>query len=410
MAERRRLTLREWEPAEVDLSPAEAAILRDGPGVIRVDGLGPGRYKVTPSHHVGSLALPETDVLIVPKVSIPRLFFLLGYAKRMRFREDAVALDPSRDITETIVHAFLEQTRVALRRRPLHAYRSVDEALTTVRGRVRVVDQARRHFAMPLPIEATYDEFTADIAENRLVKAALRRTERIRFRDASLRPRIRENLAVLEAVSDVPFDRRTSYAVPITRLNRHYELAMGLARVILASTSADLVHGSVRVPSFLVDMDKVFEDFVFRAVGDALRLRRGAWKQGRSTALDVAGRVTIKPDLSIWIGKRCVFVGDVKYKVTDLGANDDLYQVLAYARATGQQEALLLYASASRGVDRHVVRNDGTAIEVRYVDLESQDGAILAEVRRTARAIERMAAAADRLGSGDRPARALVTR
>lgn len=393
MAERRRLTLHEWEAAEVELPPDEAAILRDGPGEIRVDLLGPGRYRITPSHHVGSLALPETDVLIRPKVSIPRLFFLLGYARRMRFRDDAVALGQSPAVTETIVRAFLEQTRVALRRGPLHAYQSVDESLTTVRGRVRVVDQARRRFGMALPVEVTYDEFTADIAENRLLKAALRRAERIRLRDSSLRPRIRESIAALEGVNDIPFDRRTLGPVPITRLNRHYEPAMGLARVILASATADLVHGSVRVPSFLVDMNKVFEDFVFRAVGDALRLRRGAWKQERRTTLDVAGRIAIKPDLSIWVGKRCIFVGDVKYKVTDFGEHNDLYQVLSYARATGLPEALLLYASVSRPAERHVVRNDGTVIEVRYVDLEGSDRAILAEVGRTALVIERTAAA-----------------
>ena len=393
MAQRRRLTLREWEAAEVDLPPDDAAILRDGPGEIRVDLIHPGRYRVTSSHHVGSLALPQTDVIIQPKVSIPRLFFLLGYARLMRFRNDAVDLGRSPDVTETLVRACLEQTRAALRRGPLHAYRSVDEALTTVRGRVRVLDQARRRFAMPLPVEVTYDEFTADIAENRLLKAALRRAERIRLRDPTLQPRIRESLAALEAVSDVPFDRRTLAPLPITRLNRHYEPAMGLARVLLASATADLVHGSVRVPSFLLDMDKVFEDFVFRALGDALRLRRGAWKQGRRTTLDIAGRIAIKPDLSIWVGKRCVFVGDVKYKVTDFGEHNDLYQVLSYARATGLPETLLLYASASRPAERHVVRHDGTVLEVRYVDLEGSDRSILAEVGRTALAIERMAAA-----------------
>ena len=391
MATRQRLRLREWEAEEVELPPEEAAILRDGPGEIRVELLSPGRYRVTPSHHVGSLALPKTDVLIQPKVSIPRLFFLLGYAKRMRFHDDAVSLGESPDVTETIVRAFLEQSRVALRRGPLHAYRSVDDALTTVRGRVRMLDQARRRFALPLPVEVTFDEFTADIAENRLLKAALRRSERTRMRDSSLRPRIRETLAALEGVSDVALDRRELAPVRITRLNRHYESAMGLARVLLASATADLVHGSVRVPTFLVDMDKVFEDFVFRALGDALTLRRGTWKQGRKTTLDVAGRITIKPDLSIWVGKRCSFVGDVKYKVTELGEHADFYQALSYARSTGLSAALLLYASASRPSERHVVRNDGTVIEVRYVDLEGSDRAILSDIDRTAAVIERIA-------------------
>jgi len=39
------------------------------------------------------------------------------------------------------------------------------------------------------------------------------------------------------------------------------------------------------------------------------------------------------------------------------------------------------------------VRNDGTVIEVRYVDLEGSDRAILGEIGRPALVIERMAAA-----------------
>lgn len=387
------LTLREWEAAEASLSTADAVALREGPGGISVDPVEPGVYRITPSHHVGSLVLPDSDVVIQPKVGVRRLFFLLGYSRRLRFREVPVRLGESPELTETIVRAFVQQARVALRRGPLQGYQTVDDSLTTIRGRVRMLDQARRRFAMPLPMEVTYDEFTMDIAENRLLKAALRRIERLRLRDDRLKPLARELLSSLDVVADVRIDRRSLADVSITRLNRHYEQAIGLARLIVAFASADLVHGGAPVPSFVIDMDKVFEDFVYRVVGDALKLRRGRWRQGKETTLDVRGRVAIKPDLSIWVGKRCTFVGDVKYKVTDIGENDDLYQVLSYARATGVREAVLVYASAAREADQHVVRHDGTTLHVRYIDLEANDDAIFAAATELAKLIRRIHAA-----------------
>ena len=63
------------------------------------------------------------------------------------------------------------------------SYVQREEALPTIRGRVRFAEQARRRYDLPLPIEVRYDDYTVDIEANRLVKAALRRIERLRLRD-----------------------------------------------------------------------------------------------------------------------------------------------------------------------------------------------------------------------------------
>ena len=55
----------------------------------------------------------------------------------------------------------------------LHGYREEEDALQTVRGRIRLDDQMRRRPGFLLPVEVRYDEFTDDILENRLVKAAV---------------------------------------------------------------------------------------------------------------------------------------------------------------------------------------------------------------------------------------------
>ena len=59
----------------------------------------------------------------------------------------------------------------------LRGYRRVDEALTTVRGRIRLGDQIRRHPGMTIPLEVTYSEFTPDIPENRILRTAAHRLQ-----------------------------------------------------------------------------------------------------------------------------------------------------------------------------------------------------------------------------------------
>jgi 5-methylcytosine-specific restriction enzyme subunit McrC len=267
------------------------------------------------------------------------------------------------------------------------SYLTVEEALPTIRGRVRFIDQTRRRFTFPLPVEVTFDEFSADIAENRILKAALRRCARFRVRDRRLHRRVHEALVALEGVSDVTFDPRTTEAPTTTRLNKHYEVPVAIALTILSEMTADLEAGSSATSTFLLDMDKVFEDFLYRALGDALPALGLRWKQGRQTTLDVDGQITIRPDLSLWRGTTCRFVADAKYKETDVGENDDLYQLLSYVRALGLRDGMLVYAAMARGAKEHVVRHDGSRLHVRTLDLTLTEPELLAQVGELAQLI-----------------------
>ena len=56
---------------------------------------------------------------------------------------------------------------------------------------MRQSTKMRRHFWADDPVEVSYDEFTIDTAENRILKAALRRL----LRDLSLQPSTRQRFA-----------------------------------------------------------------------------------------------------------------------------------------------------------------------------------------------------------------------
>lgn len=84
-----------------------------------------------------------------------------------------------RDLLPALAHAVERQIDRALRQGLLQGYRSTEETALVVRGRIRETDQIRRHFGATLPVEVTYDEFTTDIAENRLLRAAVEKLLRL---------------------------------------------------------------------------------------------------------------------------------------------------------------------------------------------------------------------------------------
>ena len=391
------LTLTEHRTREeVGLSATDRDVLGDRASVTVVPSVGrEGAYDLTPRSTVGVLQTDTLSLEIRPKLPIDRVLFLISHAldvRRFRRLEDFQFGDAP-DLFEAMVPGFVAQVRRAFRRGLLRGYRVEEEALHGVRGRIRFNDQIRDRFGIFPPVEVSYDDFTEDTEMNRLIKAAIVRLGRMQIRSWDARRRLRRFDQVLGQVADVEYQRTAIPDFSFNRLNRHYEPAIRLAQLILRSTSIEFSRGAVRSSSFLVDMNKVFEDFMVVALREKLGVTRQDFPQGASgRQMWLADNgIGLEPDISWWEGRRCVFVGDLKYKKTDYGIpNADLYQLLAYTIAADLPGGLLIYAQGEEDPRSHTVKHIGKRLEVVAVDLSGSPDEILAEVFRIAAMIRLM--------------------
>lgn len=384
----RREVLREYRPRfGVDLTAEQRdALRRAAPSVSVSPSIGSeGKYDLTPGSSIGVVRLPGLDLVIQPKVPIERVLFLLSYATGRWWSPQQAELSGATDLVEAIIPGFVAQLRTAYRRGVPQGYRVEEDALMTIRGRPRMGLMAQRRCGKVPPIDVVFDEFTEDILPNQLVRAAIARIERLPIRNPATRWPLRAIDNMLSAVEVPLFDPRHVPVMRYTRLTERLRPAVELARLIVAGASFDLGPGSVGAGAFLVDMNRVFEDFVVTALRDALRvgsetLVQGA--RGRSLHLDTSRRVPLKPDISFWRDGRCSFVGDVKYKRIEFEGyrNADLYQLLAYCVATGLPGGLLIYAAGEGEPFRHEVVNLGRVLEVVTLDLQAPPTALLAQI------------------------------
>jgi 5-methylcytosine-specific restriction enzyme subunit McrC len=292
----------------------------------------------------------------------------------------------------------------AVARGLLHGYRREEAALTNVRGRIRFDDQLRSHFGRLPPVEVGYDEFTADVTENRLLKAALVRLGRLHLRSDAGRAALHRFDSLLENVALVQYDSRQLPTVTFTRLNERYRPAVELARLILRSLSFELRGGRVHASSFLVGMSDVFERFVYAALREALGLTEQSFPRGcrgHPLALDRRWAVALEPDLSWWEAGACTFVGDVKYKRLELIGfrHADLYQLLAYTTAADLPTGMLVYAAGEAPPATHEVVHAGKRLEVLTLDLSGEPTQILTQVGRVAGRVRAMRAARSSLAA-----------
>lgn len=380
------------EPVLVSISESIAAGLQDTGLVEVVPDRRAGLWTIKPQGKVGAVSVDSVEVRVAPKLSINRIIFLLGYSVAgVNWRNETVEVDADTDVAHIMADVFLRSAAPALKTGLLQGYRVKQEALHVVRGRVLIDEQLKRRPSNWLPLEVSYDDFTTDIAENQLLLAA---TDRL-MRNPRITKIARRRLAAMKTqFADVA---RLVPGTPLptwvpSRLNKHYQNALQLASVILAASSFEQRHGDLRISGLVLDMPKIFEDFLTRALRDSIsKLWPGACvREQYKSFLDDSCEIPMRPDV-VWLSKSGVplAVIDAKYKSEKVSGfpNADFYQVLSYAVSMGLNSGHLVYAKGSEIERVHSISRAGITISTHTLNLESKPAVLLAEVQELARRI-----------------------
>ncbi|OBG41514.1 McrC family protein [Mycobacterium sp. E3198] len=347
-----------------------------------------GLFDVAASRKVGAVVVGQRQVVVRPKITdLNRLLFLLGYAQDASiWRDDLVQLSGDEDLLPALAEAFGRIALRAVEQGLLQGYRTVTDRLPVLRGRLLAGEQMTRLYGLPVPVAVEYDDFTIDIAENRLLLLAVNRLiavprlgEAARRRLQRLR-RILADVTVIPRGAELPKWHRS-------RLNARYHPALALAQIVLAAESFEHRVGDLTVTGYMFDMWRVFEDFVTTALRESLHSLGGGHSVcQKSLSLDERDRVVMRPDL-MWLrdGKVRAVV-DAKYKAErpEGFPNADLYQMLAYCTVLGLTEGHLVYAKGNEPIDLHTARGSGVVIHCHALDLTVTTPELLQQVEQLA--------------------------
>jgi 5-methylcytosine-specific restriction enzyme subunit McrC len=366
-------------------SLADSSVVTAAPSPYR-----PGAWQIGPAGKVGAARVGDIEIHIKPKVPIARLLFLVGYARHAAaWRPETVPVAEATDLVPVVAQALWRQIERAIHQGLLSGYILVEESSQVLRGRLRESEQLRRHHGLPLPLEILYDEFTIDISENRILRTACERMLAVPLVDAESQRMLRR---LLRDLSDVtPLHRGDQ--IPdwqATRLNARYHAALRLAELVLRATSVEHGSGTVAVNGFLLDMPRLFEDFVTVALHEALESAFGGRVDDQDqNHFDEAGQVRLRPDIVWKVNGSAVAVIDAKYKAEKPAGypNADLYQLLAYCTVLGLRSGHLVYAKGNAKPVRHIVCRSGIEILCHAVDLDQEPEALISQMRDLAQTI-----------------------
>ena len=380
------LRFAEYEHRRISLSRSQVKRLADTGYVSVAPDAEAGWWQVTAGHHVGTLVIDDLHLFVRPKIRLENLFLLLSVG----LRENDWGQAPSRfatdnDLLPAVVSFFTRQLDITLTRGILRSYREEQDQLKAIRGRIDIPTQITRA-GVVYPVDCRFSEYQADVIENRYLKAATRRAlqvPRVRPED---RRRLLRILSVFEEVGDVAVRPDDLDRITFDRLNRRYEPALRLARLLLENLTLEDRRGETVASSFMVDMNLLFERFVTD------RLQRALWgrlevKPQYSISFARGDRVRIRPDLLFRRRGEPVFVGDLKYKRVgekwDLPTSDQ-YQMLAYTTALDLPDGVLIYCrdpdAQGPQSDSITVRNVDKVIHAWGVDMSGSPAEVEAEM------------------------------
>lgn len=347
VAEHRSVKLRCDSPSGADLQLAERLAVQR---MLKVRWLADERVEIVSNSWVGVVRFSNLDVLVEPKL-------VGGNLRVLRMLEYAAGIDLARelhidrplpangsDLFELVCMLLAREVNRLLLDGVLRDYRSVDDTLTVLRGRLRPRDQYLHRFGRVDQLECRFDEYDCDIADNQFVAAALAVAAR-RAKDADLRWSLAGLHTTMSSLCEPPTSSAAHYrrAITYTRRNDRYRHVHELAGIVLDGLAFDDLFdvSTGRVSAFMLDMNKVFEAFVARIVREALAptgLRVSTQKALRAVIeREQGGTYTaVRPDLVIEDPSTGRLISlDAKYKTYQDKKVDasDIYQTFLYAYA-----------------------------------------------------------------------------
>jgi 5-methylcytosine-specific restriction enzyme subunit McrC len=325
-----------------------------------------------PNQFVGVLALPSgRNLRIIPKVPVRNLVYMIAYgSETWPFRDEQLEADSIDEVLWVFAQIFADLVQDRIEEGLYRSYVEREDSQNLIRGRIVFPEDIRRNLLTRHKTYCRFSEFTWDIEENQLIRQVVHFLSGFQLPD-ELRKRLTSLDAELAEITPTNLGPSVISRFRYNRFNESYQPIHQLCQLFLEGASLNEDVGTWNSRAFLIDMNKLFEDFVSHLL---IRNSSGSISvlQQAEMRLDCHGLVRMRPDLLISENELIRVAADCKYKKAedDDYKQADYYQVLAYCVACGANRGMIIYPKyVDVAQDAIAVANSDIVIERRTLDL-----------------------------------------
>ncbi len=302
------------------------------------------------------------------------------------------------ELFEAYIRMYLDEAQTLVKRGLRSAYEEKTDNLGCFRGKLQVAGHIRRNIAHKERFYVTYEEFTKNRPENRLIKTALKKLQKVTT-DERNKQDARELLLFFDGIQESMDYRQDFTRIRIDRNSREYEKIMKWTEVILQGKSFLNFSDGIMTRSILFAMEEVFENYVACQIKKYFRENWEVSSQDGSYYLFENPRdFHLRPDIVMKKRERNrTVILDTKWKSLPEVKNDgndwsafrdfrayvrnDIYQMVTYASRYESEEIWLLYPKARYSGQYEGIRNrfeteiygHTLVIHLFFIDLENME-------------------------------------
>lgn len=330
-------------------------------------------------------------------IPIKNIYFLLCYAwNKLEENElvDVSAEDES-DLLNLLSRVLLNGTKTLLKRGINRQYLTENEVYQGIKGKVNITDSLRKNLFSKGFSVCEFDELSADILPNQILKTTLQNLIQIPNVSPALKQEIRTIIFRLHEVNTLVLTDTIFHQVQINRNNSFYAFLLNISELIYINVLIDEETGNFQFIDFLRDerqMAKLFEEFIRNfykiEVPEAKVFREDLqWK--------MAGEMhqflpKMQTDISIKINNRKLIIDAKYYKETLQKYYDSekihsqhLYQLFAYLKnqENTKAEGILIYPTVQKSLSL-TYTHEGHTIRIETLNLNQDWHEIKADLLR----------------------------
>lgn len=255
---------------------------------------------------------------------------------------DNTGVDRKNSILEFYIEMYVEECSRVIGIGMNNDYRTYQSNERFMRGKILHMENIKRNSVLKNRFFVEYELFNQDSAENRIVKASLKKLLEI-SRNNQNKKKLRsllDHFGNVESITDykTEFQKCTK-----DRNTTHYRLLLAWSKVFLENLGFQPIHGTNISYVFLFPMERLYESYVRYKLKDNLP---DGWKlvpQDTSRYLFDGKKIGIRPDLVLY-GANHIVIMDTKWKdPNNKISQSDLYQMYIYSVKYKSDCTVLLY-------------------------------------------------------------------
>jgi len=315
--------------------------------------------------YVGVIQVGKTIIEILPKADKSNdenkwRNILIGMLRAVDYfdvkapTQSLLKIKPN-SILELYFEIFVKEVEYLLHTGLSKQYRKIENNLNTLKGKILFSKHIRKNLIHKEKFFVNYTTYDKEHIFHKLLYKALKLLQKINTNSA-LQSRICALLLDFLEMPDIKVTEDTFNKITYSRKTESYRNAINIAKLLLLNYHPDLRGGSNSVLALMFDMNKLWEEFVYKSLRKHLndedyevskKESEDFWEgdlKPRKIKRGIEADIVIKKDNECWIL-------DTKWKILDDKveniSDSDLKQVFVYSLYFEAQKVVLVYPAGN---------------------------------------------------------------